>query len=149
MTAVIARTPADYETFRTTPDVRALQSVIADPVRDKVPFMAMLEILEPGAGMTAQSHAAAYALIYVVDGTGVAEIGARTVPLRAADSFCVLPGDTYRVESTGPGKLYCLSVLIPEDGFPQTVRSGERSILSAEDLAVLQRRVLESIVPKA
>lgn len=138
--AAIARTPADYETFRIKAGDTNVMSLIADPVRDKVPFIAFVEIFDEGGSTPPNTHEAAYEFFYVIEGEGIATVGGRTIPVRAGDSFCALPGHEHVVQNTGPGKLYCLTLMIPNEGFAELVRSGERRLLAPEDLATLQRR---------
>jgi mannose-6-phosphate isomerase-like protein (cupin superfamily) len=139
MTAAIARTPADYETFKIKPSDTNVMSLIADPVRDKVPFIAFVEIFEAGGATPPNTHEAAYEFFYVIEGSGLAKIGGETIPVKAGDSFCAMPGHEHVVENTGPGKLYCLTLMIPNEGFAELVRSGERTALQPDDLAVLTR----------
>jgi hypothetical protein len=49
------------------------------------------------------------------------------------------PGTEHALENTGPGRLYCLTIMVPDDGFSTLIRSGVRAALDAEDLAVLGR----------
>lgn len=140
MTAAIARTPAEYETFKIKPSDTNVMSLIADPIRDKVPFIAFVEIFEPGGATPPNTHEAAYEFFYVIEGEGLAKIGGKTIPVKAGDSFCAMPTHEHIVENTGPGRLYCLTLMIPNEGFAELVRSGERKTLDAEDLAVLTRR---------
>jgi len=49
------------------------------------------------------------------------------------------PGTTHELHNTGPGRLYCLTVMVPDDGFAALIRSGVRAELDAEDLDVLGR----------
>ncbi len=55
MTAAIARTPADYETFRIKPSDTNVMSLILDPIRDKLPFIAFVEIFDRD-GATPPQH---------------------------------------------------------------------------------------------
>lgn len=139
MDAAIARTPADYETFKIKPTDTNVMSLIADPIRDKVPFIAFVEIFEPGGATPPNVHQEAFEFFYVIEGEGIAKIGGRTIPVRAGDSFCAMPGHEHVVENTGTGRLYCLTIMTPNEGFAQLVRSGERRMLTPEDLAVIQR----------
>jgi mannose-6-phosphate isomerase-like protein (cupin superfamily) len=141
MTAAIARTPAEYETFKIKPADTNLMSLIADPIRDKVPFIAFVEIFEQGGATPPNTHEAAYEFFYVIEGEGLAKIGGTTIPVKAGDSFCAMPGHEHIVENTGAGKLYCLTLMIPNEGFAELVRSGECKALQPDDLAVLTRTI--------
>ncbi len=45
------------------------------------------------------------------------------------------------MKNTGAGKLYCLTLMIPNEGFAELVRSGERTMLDEGDMAVIQRHL--------
>jgi len=51
----------------------------------------------------------------------------------------VPPTGTDAIENTGPGRLYALCVMVPNEDFAELIRSGTSVELDAEDLAVLQR----------
>jgi len=60
--------------------------------------------------------------------------------VRAGD-FLVLPaGSQHYIENTGPGRLYAITTLVPEDG-SHTRTDVEPAELDPEDLAVLCRLV--------
>ena len=48
MDTAIARTPEEYETFKIAPADSNRMALIADPIRDKVPFTAIVEIFDVG-----------------------------------------------------------------------------------------------------
>jgi mannose-6-phosphate isomerase-like protein (cupin superfamily) len=141
MKEAIARTPADYETFRIKPSDTNVMSLILDPIRDKMPFIAFVEIFDKNGATPPNTHEAAYEFFYVIEGEGVARIGGKEIPIKSGDSFVANPGHEHIVENTGEGKLYCLTLMIPNEGFAELVRSGGREALSSEDLAVLQRAI--------
>jgi hypothetical protein len=41
------------------------------------------------------------------------------------------------LENTGPGKLYCLTTMMPDEGFSDLIRNGVKAALDAADRAVL------------
>jgi mannose-6-phosphate isomerase-like protein (cupin superfamily) len=47
------------------------------------------------------------------------------------------PGTEHVVENTGPGKLYCLTLMVPDEDFAALIRSGQPVALDDEDRAVL------------
>lgn len=49
------------------------------------------------------------------------------------------PGTEHVVENPGPGKLYCLTTMVPDEEFAALIRNGTPVELDAEDLAVLCR----------
>jgi oxalate decarboxylase/phosphoglucose isomerase-like protein (cupin superfamily) len=49
----------------------------------------------------------------------------------------VPPGLTHVVENIGPGKLYCLTTMMPDEEFAALIRAGIPTALTDEDLRVL------------
>ena len=41
------------------------------------------------------------------------------------------------VENTGPDRLYCLTVMVPNEGFAEMIRAGSTQSLDAADKAVI------------
>jgi mannose-6-phosphate isomerase-like protein (cupin superfamily) len=138
MTAAIARSPDSYETFRIAPADTNRMALIADPIRDRVPFTAIVEIFDVGGKTPPNTHAEAFEMFYVLWGTGVAHCNGEAFPVAPGDSFIVRPGHEHIVENTGAGKLYCLTVMIPNEGFAELIRNGIPMPLDAADLAVLR-----------
>ena len=46
-------------------------------------------------------------------------------------------GQEHVVENTGPEKLYCLTVMVPNEGFAELIRNGAPMTLDAADRAVI------------
>lgn len=57
----------------------------------------------------------------------------------AGDSLVLRPGTLHEFENTGPDRLYCLTIMVPDDQFATLIRSGGRAELDAEDMDVLGR----------
>ncbi len=134
----IARAPADYDTFRISPSDTNYMALIADPVRDQVPFTALVEIFDVGGKTPPNTHAEAFEMFYVLSGTGVATCDGKTFAVSRGDSFVVRPRHEHVLENTGLDKLYCLTVMIPNEGFAELIRSGTAMSLDAADLGVLR-----------
>jgi hypothetical protein len=49
----------------------------------------------------------------------------------------VPPGTEHVIANTGPGRLYCLTLMVPDEDFAVLIRNGTRVPLDAEDIAVL------------
>ncbi len=137
---VIARTPADYDTFRIKAADNNYMALIADPLRDKVPFTAFVEVFEPGGSTPLHHHGIAHELFFVLRGEGASVCDGERIPMKAGDSFLVRPGNDHVVENTGTEKLYCLTVMVPNEGFAELCRNGLKMQLAAEDLAVITGR---------
>jgi len=64
----------------------------------------------------------------------------KTLPIRKGDSLLLHPGSEHVIENTGAGKLYCLTVMTPNEGFAELIRGGEPVEIEADDIAVLRGR---------
>lgn len=137
---VIVRTPADYETFRIKASDGNYMAMICDPIRDKVPFNAFVEVFEPGGATPLHHHGHAHEMFFVLKGEGASHCEGLTHKIRTGDSFLVRPGHDHIVENTGAENLYCLTIMVPNEGFAELVRSGIPMAMSAADLEVLDRR---------
>lgn len=134
----IARRPESYETFKIAPVDKNKMALIADPMRDRVPFTAIVEIFDVGGRTPPNTHAEAYEMFYVLSGTGIAHCNGEAFPVAPGDSFVVRPGHEHIVENTGSERLYCLTVMIPNEGFAELIRRGTPMPLDDFDLAVLR-----------
>ena len=75
----------------------------------------------------------------IFDEGGRATCGGRVIDVQAGDSLLLKPGVEHALETTGPGRLYCLTVMVPDDAFATLIRSGVRAELDAVDPAMLSR----------
>ena len=57
----------------------------------------------------------------------------KETPIKAGDALLVKPGNEHVIRNTGAGKLYCLTVMTPNEGFAELIRSGEPVELDDED----------------
>lgn len=133
----IARSPSGYETFRIAPTDTNRMALIADPIRDKVPFVALVEIFDVGGQTPPNTHSDAHEMFFVLSGTGKAICDGVEFPVGPGDSFIVRPGHEHIVENTGSERLYCLTVMTPNEGFAELIRSGLPETLDAGDLKVI------------
>ena len=133
----IARGPADYETFRIAATDTNRMAVIADPIRDRVPFVAIVEIFDPHGKTPPNTHADAHELFFVLSGSGFAYCNGEKFPVRPGDSFIVRPGHEHVVENPNDERLYCLTVMMPNEGFAELIRAGLPQKLDATDIAAI------------
>jgi mannose-6-phosphate isomerase-like protein (cupin superfamily) len=136
--AFIAREPESYETFKIAAGDTNRMALIADPVRDRVPFTALVEIFDVGGRTPPNVHTEAYEMFYVLSGKGVARCDGKTIPIARGDSFLVRPGQEHQVENTGVERLYCLTLMLPNEGFAELIRGGVPMRLDERDLAALK-----------
>jgi mannose-6-phosphate isomerase-like protein (cupin superfamily) len=137
LSPVITRRIGDLETFKIKDTDSNYFAMIADPIRDKVPFSIFLEVFEPGGKTPWHHHGHAHEMFLVLSGKGKSICNGEEIHVGPGESFIVRPGHDHEVVNTGTEKLYCLTVMIPNEGFAELVRSGFRVPLNPADIAVL------------
>jgi mannose-6-phosphate isomerase-like protein (cupin superfamily) len=111
--------------------------LLFDPDTEGYDPVAVIEIFEEGGATPPNSHVAAHEFFFVLHGRGIARAGGGTLPLTKGDALLLRPGTEHVIENVGPGKLYTLTVMTPDEGFAAMIRAGTPVLLDAEDLAVL------------
>ena len=134
---VIFRPAADCETFRIASGDTNRMARIADPIRDKVPFTAIIEIFDAHGKTPPNTHQEAYELVHVLSGSGVAHCNGESFAIARGDSFVVRPGHEHVVENPNDERLYCLTVMIPNEGFAELIHAGVKQGLDAVDLMAI------------
>ena len=108
-----------------------------DPVTDKAPFLSVVEIFEAGGKTPLHHHDQAHEMFYVLSGRGRAYCDGKTYEVAQGDTLVLPPGMEHVVENTGPDKLYCLTVMVPNEGFAELIRNGATLALDSADKAVI------------
>jgi mannose-6-phosphate isomerase-like protein (cupin superfamily) len=139
MSSVIARRAADLQGFRISPTDSNYFACLFDPT-DGVDFTLVIEIFAPGGATPPNSHSVASETFLVLAGEGVAVADGVEMPIGPGDAFTLRPGTEHVVRNTGAGKLYCLTLMVPNEGFAELIRNGEPVALGADDIAVLTGR---------
>jgi mannose-6-phosphate isomerase-like protein (cupin superfamily) len=134
---VIVRRLADLDTFKIKDADTNYFALIADPIRDKVPFMVFLEVFEPGGKTPWHHHGHAHEMFFVLSGEGKSICNGEEIALKKGESFIVRPGHDHEVVNTGAQKLYCLTLMVPNEGFAELVRGGLRVPLTQADAKVI------------
>jgi mannose-6-phosphate isomerase-like protein (cupin superfamily) len=114
--------------------------LLTDPIADGTSWITVVEIFEPGGATPPNAHVAAWEQFVVLAGTGRASCDGRETELACGDVLIVPPGSEHVVENTGPGKLYCLTTMFPNEGFAELIRNGIPVTMDAEDRRVLCER---------
>jgi mannose-6-phosphate isomerase-like protein (cupin superfamily) len=135
--AAIARRAAELQGFRIAPDDSNYFACLFDPVADGVGFTLVVEIFAPGGRTPPNTHDAAEEAFFVLAGHGRAHAGDTVIDLAPGDALVLRPGVAHMIENTGPGKLYCLTFMAPNEGFAELIRRGTPVALTADDLAVI------------
>ena len=133
----IAKRAAELQGFRIAPSDSNYFACMLDPLADGVSFTLVVEIFEPGGKTPPNSHAVAEEAFFVMAGSGRAFADGVSSEIGPGDVLVLRPGTEHVVENTGPGKLYCLTMMTPNEGFAELIRSGTPVELTAEDRAVI------------
>lgn len=133
---IIARHAAELAAYRISEGDTNWFACLLDP-DDGVSFTLVVEIFAPGGATPPNTHARAAEAFVVLRGEGEARVGGRTIPLRAGSVLAVPPGTEHVIANTGAGRLYCLTLMQPDEDFAALIKRGIPATLDAEDLAVL------------
>ena len=141
MTApVMAKRAKELRGFRIAPTDTNYFACIFDPLEDGVSFTLVVEIFEPGGRTPPNTHQAAEECFLVLAGAGKAYADGKEMPLGPGDAFVLRPGVEHVVVNDTQQKLYCLTLMTPNEGFAELIRNGTPVDLAPEDIAVLAGR---------
>jgi mannose-6-phosphate isomerase-like protein (cupin superfamily) len=133
----IAKRAAELSAFRISPNDSNYFACMLDPLADGVSFTLVVEIFEIGGKTPPNSHAIAEEVFFVLAGTGKAIADGASRDVGPGDVLVLRPGTEHVVENTGVGKLYCLTMMTPNEGFAELIRAGTPVELTDEDRAVI------------
>ena len=136
-TASIAKSVSELKAFRIAPGDTNYFACMLDPLADGVSFTLVVEIFERGGKTPPNSHSFAEEAFFVLAGTGNAFADGEVHAIGPGDVLVLRPGSEHVVENTGPGKLYCLTMMTPNEGFAELIRNGTPVELTPEDRAVI------------
>jgi mannose-6-phosphate isomerase-like protein (cupin superfamily) len=128
---------ANAKAFRISPTDTNYFAMLFDPEKDGIRNVFVVEIFKPGGATPPNTHSDADEFFYVLAGEGVARCGTVETPIKTGDALLLKPGNEHVIRNTGAGKLYCLTVMTPNEGFAELIRSGQAVELDDEDRAVL------------
>ena len=118
------RRAGDCRTSRIKPADTNKFVMMVDPLADRAPFISVVEIFDVGGKTPPNTHQAAYEMFYVLSGQGRAYCNGQSYDIAKGDTLVLPPGQEHVVENTGPEKLYCLTVMVPNEGFAVLMRNG-------------------------
>jgi quercetin dioxygenase-like cupin family protein len=87
----------------------------ADLLRGEQLF-AGLNCFEPGQQHEPHAHPGQDKLYYVLEGSGLVEVGGQAEELSAGDAALAPAGVLHSIRNTGPGRLVVMAVLAPPPG---------------------------------
>ncbi|HUZ71977.1 MAG TPA: cupin domain-containing protein [Stellaceae bacterium] len=134
---MIAKTRADYRAYRISPGDSNRLVLVFDPIGDEANFVFAIEIFDVGGRTPPNMHSRAQEMFHVLAGEGMAHADGKSVGLKRGDSLLLPPGTVHQIENTGASRLYCLTVMVPNQDFAELIRGGEPVAIDDEDWAVL------------
>jgi mannose-6-phosphate isomerase-like protein (cupin superfamily) len=111
--------------------------LLFDPETEGYQSVAVIEVFEHGGATPPNSHKYAHEFFYVLHGQGRASADGKTIAIAKGDALLLRPGSEHIIENTGPGKLYTLTIMTPNEGFAELIRSGTQIPLDGKDRLVL------------
>jgi mannose-6-phosphate isomerase-like protein (cupin superfamily) len=135
---MIAKSRADYRAYRISPGDTNRLVLVFDPVGEQANFVFAIEIFDVGGRTPPNVHYRAHEMFYVLAGQGIAHAGGKAVAFQGGDSLLLPPGATHQIENTGSSRLYCMTVMVPNEDFAELIRNGEPVGLDDEDWRVLR-----------
>lgn len=94
------------------------------------------EVWEPGGTQPPNSHPRSVEMFWFIAGEGVATSDGVEMPVRAGQLLVLPPGSVHHIRNTGPGRMYALTTMSPDDGFAGLIKAGPPTTLDDHDLAV-------------
>src|SRR5271163_3055414 len=122
---------ASAKAFRISPKDTNYFVLLFDREKDDIENIFVIEIFTKSGATPPNEHAHAHEFFYVLEGEG------KSMPIRRGDALLLRPGSEHVIENTGSGKLYTLTVMTPNEGFAELIRSGQPVELDDEDRKVL------------
>lgn len=135
----VTKTPKTMRAFKISEKDTNYFACIADPVDEGIDFTILVEIYQPGGATPPNTHSAAHEFFYILEGTGKGFCDGAEVELAPGSTLLLPPGSEHIVQNTGPGKLYALCVMVPNQDFAEMIHNGIEVALDDEDIAVLTR----------
>lgn len=137
LTPLVARSVSAVDARRISPTDTNYFALLFDPIGDDIEPVCVVEIFTVGGATPPNSHRYAHEFFYVLAGKGIARSGSAIQHLAKGDALMLRPGAEHVIENIGPGKLYTLTFMAPNEGFAELIRAGQPVALDDEDIAVL------------
>ncbi len=134
---MVARSVAAVDARRISPTDTNYFALLFDPMADGIEPVCVVEIFTVGGATPPNSHRHAYEFFYVLAGQGIARCGGADQHIAKGDALMLRPGTEHVIENLGPGKLYTLTFMVPNEGFAELIRAGQPVSLDEEDISVL------------
>lgn len=136
----VYRRPGSYQAYRISPNDRHRIAIVVDPAVASASLTVCVEIFEPGSKTPFHDHHRAVEMFFILKGRGQASCDGKIMELQAGDTILVPPTSIHEIRNTGPGRLYALCIMVPNEDFAELIRRGIPVELDDEDLQVLTRQ---------
>ncbi|MGD1909510.1 MAG: cupin domain-containing protein [Rivularia sp. (in: cyanobacteria)] len=136
----VIKSPSDYQAYRINPNDSNRLAIVFDPAIANSSLTCCVEIFDVGGKTPPNRHSFALEMFFVLKGEGKATCDGKTINIKTGDSLLVPATGTHLIENTGSGRLYTLTIMVPNEDFAELIRSGIPVELDAEDMAVLGRQ---------
>lgn len=135
----VSKSIKDYQAYRIDPQSTNRLAIIFEPVTAHASLTVCVEIFDEGGKTPPNRHQFAVEMFFVLKGEGLATCDGKTSLIRAGDSLLVPPTGIHEIRNTGSGRLYTLTIMVPNEDFAELIRSGTPVELDEEDMRVLTR----------
>lgn len=112
-------------------------AVVLAPASPEDPSVSF-EVWEPGGSQPPNSHPRSVETFWFLQGEGIATSDGQEIPVRAGQLLVLPPGSVHHIRNTGPGRMYAITTMSPDDGFADLIRRGPADVLDDEDVQVLR-----------
>jgi len=136
----VIKSPSDYQAYRISPDDSNRLAIVFDPAIANSSLTCCVEIFDVGGKTPPNRHLFALEMFFILKGEGKATCDGKTINIKAGDSLLVPATGTHLIENIGLGRLYTLTIMVPNEDFAELIRSGTPVELDEEDMAVLGRQ---------
>lgn len=133
----VKRSAETARAYRISPSDTNYFAMLFEPAGDGVENVYVVEIFTPGGRTPPNTHQRAHEFFFVLEGRGIAHCNGASTPLQKGDALLLRPGMEHVIENSGPGKLYTLTVMTPNEGFAELILAGTPVALDDEDCRVL------------
>lgn len=126
-----------YPVMKIAPDDTNKFVVLVDPSNTDLPLIQVIEIFDIGGETPPNQHRLATEVFHVLYGQGEAILNQTITQIRAGSTVVVPHGCEHVVRNTGAARLYCLSTMVPNEGFAELIASGHAAQLDELDYLAL------------
>jgi quercetin dioxygenase-like cupin family protein len=127
----------NYPVFRISKNDTNKFVLLVNPLIEATPFIQVIEIFDVGGVTPVNQHNIAHEVFYVLSGEGEAKTSNGVIPLKAGNTLLLKPGNVHAVKNTGKSRLYCLTTMVPNEGFAELICAGVPDVLDADDYEAL------------